>query len=116
MNNICAYKEFNDKLIELGIRCEKCLDTGLLWKVRDDIKNYNDIYKNIYDLEYFIIIECTKCINNNNIICYSKKSNIIYNDTPIFNEKDENYITRLPTLRRLCENRIIKTEMFDIYL
>jgi hypothetical protein len=112
MTTIC--KEFNDKLNDLGISCGKCLDTGLLWKVRDDI-NYNDIYKNVYDLEYFIIIECNKCNNNNNIF-YSKTSNITYNDIPLFNEKDENYIIRLPTLRRLCENRIIKTEIFDICL
>lgn len=105
-------KEFNEKLIELGIFCEKCLDTGLLWKVRDDIKD-----KDVYNLEYFIIIECNKCIKTNNKnICYSKTSNIKYNNMPLFNEKDENYITRLPTLRRLCESRIIRTEIFDICL
>lgn len=113
--NMNISNEFNDKLTELRILCEKCLDTGLLWKVRDDIIN-DDIYKNVYNLEYFIIIECNKCINTNKKICYSKTSNIKYNNIPLFNEKDENYITRLPTLRRLCESRIIRTEIFDICL
>lgn len=103
-------KEFHNKINDLGISCEKCLDTCLLWKVKD---------KDDDNIEYFMIIECDKCTNKTTddiVISYSKTSNLKYKEVPLFNKKDDGYITRLPILRKLYESRIIKTELFDIYL
>jgi hypothetical protein len=98
--------EFNQKISELGIKCSKCLDTKFLWK-KGYVKDIKEITC-INNENYFEIIRCDMCVScfdtEKNTVRISKTSNLTYNNIPIFYFEDDNYIVRLPTVRKLYKD------------
>lgn len=106
--------EFYTKIEILGISCTKCLDTHLLWKNKDIKHNTPDNYDKL-----FVIVKCDKCSSNNdeNFAIYVKTSNLYFNNIPLFNiydNYDDNYIVRLPTVRKLYDEMTKRLETYNL--
>lgn len=109
--------EFLNKMKELSINCDKCLDTFLLWKNNTDINNFEKI---------FLLVRCDKCVGLSEkcehiIVSYTNTSDIYYNNVPVFhadyNKKDNYYYSlRLAVIRNIYDSRIDHSDLFEISL
>jgi hypothetical protein len=109
--------EFLNKMKELSINCDKCLDTFLLWKNNTDINNFENM---------FLLVRCDKCVglsekNEHIIVSCTNTSDIYYNNVPVFhadyNKKDRYYYSlRLYVIREIYDSRIDHSDLFEISL